>query len=142
MPLWVQGVCDSMFRKVIEWKRRWPSGDVAATRTFMHKTGSLEGIPTKRAVRIAWYPKELEHLIRILKLARPEWQFVADLEEFYASGFRRGRMLPFGRIQTDMVAYAEDVSEIVEIVANARAGRVAGQVAKEVKGGSFWDAVR
>src|ERR1035438_4681204 len=36
----------------------------------------------KRAVKVAWHPKELEHLIRILKTAKPEWQFVTDLEEF------------------------------------------------------------
>jgi hypothetical protein len=142
MALWTKGVCDSILVKVLDWKRRWPAGAVAATREFMHKTGSLEGIPTKRAVKVAWHPKELEHLIRILKAAKPEWQFVVDLEEFYNSGFRRGRLLPGGLFLTDMVAYGEDLDEMLEILVNASAGRVAGQIAKEVKSGSFWDAVR
>ena len=142
MALWTKGVCDSMLVKVLDWKRRWPAGAVAATREFLHKTGSLEGVPTKRAVKVAWHPKELEHLIRILKAAKPEWQFVVDLEEFYGSGFRRGRLLPGGLFLTDMVAYGEDLDEMLEILVNARAGRVAGQLAKEVKSGSFWDAVR
>lgn len=142
MALWTKGVCDSMLVKVLDWKRRWPAGAVAATREFMHKTGSLEGIPTKRAVKVAWHPKELEHLIRILKAAKPEWEFVVDLEKFYGSEFRRGRLLPGGLFLTDMVAYGEDLDEMLEILVNARAGRVAGQIAKEVKSGSFWDAVR
>ena len=142
MSLWVRGVCDSMLLKVRDWKRRWPAGAVAATREYMHKTGSVEGVPTKRAVQVAWHPKELEHLVRILKAARPEWQFVVDLEEFCGSGLRRGRLLPGGLYLTDMVAYGEDLAEILEIVTNAKAGRMAGQVVKEVKVGSFWDAVR
>ena len=142
MALWTKGVCDSMLVKMLDWKRRWPAGAVAATREFLHKTGSLEGVPTKRAVKVAWHPKELEHLIRILKAAKPEWQFVVDLEEFHNSGFRRGRLLPGGLFLTDMVAYGEDLDEMLEILVNASAGRVAGQIAKEVKSGSFWDAVR
>jgi len=54
------------------------------------------GDPTKRAVKVAWHPKELEHLIRILKIARPDWRFVTDLELFYTSGLRIGRRLPNG----------------------------------------------
>jgi hypothetical protein len=41
-----------------------------------------------------------------------------------------------------MVAYAQDLDDILEIVMNAKAGRVDGQVSEEVKGSSFWDAVR
>jgi len=142
-PLWVRGVCDSMLLKVVNWKRRWPAGAVAATRDYMHKTGTVEAIPTKRAVKVAWHPKELEQLIRILKAARPDWQFVTDLEEFYNSGFRLGRLLPNGLYLTEMVAYAQDLDDILEIVTNVKAGRpVGGQLAEEAKGGSFWDAVR
>jgi hypothetical protein len=106
----------------------------------MNKTGTVEAIPTKRAVKVAWHPKELEHLIRILKIARPDWQFVEDLELFYSSGLRIGRLLPNGLYLADMVAYSMDLDEIVEIVSNARAGRaIGGQLAEDVKSGSFWD---
>jgi hypothetical protein len=139
-PLWVSGVCDSMLLKVVNWRHRWPAGPVAATRAFMNKTGTVEAIPTKRAVKVAWHPKELEHLIRILKIARPDWQFVEDLELFYSSGLRIGRLLPNGLYLADMVAYSMDLDEIVEIVSNARAGRaIGGQLAEDVKSGSFWD---
>jgi hypothetical protein len=42
-----------------------------------------------------------------------------------------------------MVAYAQDLDDILEIVTNVKAGRpVGGRLAAEVNGGSFWDAVR
>jgi site-specific recombinase XerC len=80
----------------------------------MNKTGTVEAIPTTRAVKVAWHPKELEHLIRILKIARPDWQFVEDLELFYSSGLRIGRLLPNGLYLADMVAYSADLDEIEE----------------------------
>ena len=71
--LWVRGVCDSMLVKVLEWQRRRDYGAVAATRSFLGQDGKVEHIPTQRAVKLDWRPAELDHLVRILKALRPEW---------------------------------------------------------------------
>jgi hypothetical protein len=130
-----------MFLKVLDWQRRWETGAVAATRPFLGQDGAVEDVVTKRAVKVAWHPVELDHLVRILLAQRPNWEFSMDLERFRTHGFRLGRLLVGKRRMVEMICFKEDLVEIVQALTEARFGQ-AKLVKEEVGSGSFWDAVK
>jgi hypothetical protein len=122
---------------VLRWADAWPFGKVAATRQYMDKNGQLEDLVTKRANEIAWHPRELAELVRILKAVKPEWALTVDFSEFEKTQFPRARLLPGGRRLATMVAGPEDIKELVETLNNVRLGRQA--VVTEIEKGTFWE---
>lgn len=145
MAIWVHGVCDSLLASVQRWYRQWSLGSVAGTRLFMHKDGREEDVVTKRCVKVMWHQKELEHLVRILKVAKPDWELTHDMEAFAMNGFKRAPLVAGGkgRRVADMVSYFEDVKEILEILTNAKVGRLTStQMGESIQGGDFWSSVK
>jgi hypothetical protein len=126
-----------MMQTVLRWVDAWPLGKVAATRPYLNHNGQVEDLVTKRANDVAWHPRELQELVRILKAVKPEWALTVDFTEFQTKAFPRARLLPGGRRMCTMVASADDLRELVELLNNVRLGRHA--VVTEIEGGTFWD---
>jgi hypothetical protein len=128
-----------MLLKVLDWQRRWDSGAVAATRPFLGHDGDVQDVVTQRAVRVAWRPAELDHLVRILTALKPGWELTSSMAEFRTKTFPHGRLLTGNRREAVMATYKKDIEEILEVLVVAHNGGSGKTVQEEVSSGSFWD---
>lgn len=126
-----------MFQTVLRWVDAWPLGKVAATRPFLNHQGQIEDLVSKRANEVAWHPRELQELVRILKIVKPDWALTVDFHEFLTKTFPRARLLPGGRKMCTMVASADDLRALVEVLNNVRLDRQS--VVTELEKGTFWE---
>ena len=130
-----------MLLKVLDWQRRWDSGAVAATRPFLGHDGDVQNVVTQRAVRVAWRPAELDHLVRILTALKPGWELTSSMQQFRGSIWARGRLLTGNQRESVMVTYKKDVEEILEVLGKARTGSSGKTIQEEIGSGSFWDKI-
>lgn len=119
-PLWYKGICDQALYKVQMWMNAWPAGDVAATRPML-QTDGIHDVVTKRAVKVSWQTRELEHIVRILKESKPDWGLTMYMEQVL-QGHKRSRMAPNGSYVCTMVSAYEDVVDIYKALINVRDG--------------------
>lgn len=132
MSLWFAGLCDRLYHRIQLWHRNYDLGAVYATRPFMGVDG-VKDVVTIRKHKIPIHPKEMEHLIRILRLLRPGQTLTRDVERA-AAGLSQCRQLLNGYREVEMAFYQEDVRKLLEVLEEAKTGRK--PVAETIQPGS------
>lgn len=140
--LWFAGVCDSLLAKCERWLSGYETGEVSRTRPFMdERTCAVIDKPVQFAHRIAWHPREIDYLVKIMEAAKPDAALTIDLR-VVQRGLKRTRQLPGGLYLATMVFWRDDVDEIVKALRSAKAGKLSGVneyvEAQTGQGGGLW----
>jgi len=121
-PLWFAGVCDSLYRKVALWRDNYERGDVSRTRQMLNAEAQVVNVPVQRAMKIPWHPREVDHLVRILKATAAQVSLIEDMEKVQA-GLRHAPAAAGGLRIATMVFWRADVLEILRCLDKAKGAK-------------------
>jgi hypothetical protein len=131
--VWVQGLCDRIFMKIVWWMKYYHQGKPAAVvgrnptlQALAAGEGKTTTVVTARAVNVAWRKEELEYLIAILKDRRPSGPF-ADLGPLMEKDLPRwinGKPCVGNQRLITMAMRPADLEEIYLVMLELKLGKV------------------
>lgn len=137
--LWYAGPCDDLLSKIIIWDQAYWMGEVHSTRKWLDPLKGVIDKPTRMAHYIPFREIELDHLLRIVRVMRPDSELLSELEAVRkiwkygkpVSGYRYMRSywskvsLPSPGMHRVIIMafYPEHVKDILALLTEAKTGQ-------------------
>lgn len=139
---WFKGVCDDLLAKMAWWLHNYERGKVNRTRPFLTQSNNIVDVPTAYLHIIPFKQAEVDHLVRLMTVYRPEKAAILDMLKITQRDLKQYPLRPGGIYAAPMPYYKADVQEIVDALLEAREGQasIKQQAEQNVQEGKFvWD---